>query len=34
MAWTLADLAGRQTPSRDDVARAMTLRGAALAWST
>lgn len=33
MAWTIADLAGREAPSRDDVARALTLRGAALPWT-
>lgn len=34
MSWTIADLAGRAQPSRDDVARALTLRGAALAWAS
>jgi magnesium chelatase family protein len=34
MAWTIADLAGRQAPSRDDVARALTLRGTSLAWAS
>ncbi len=33
MAWTIADLAGRDRPDRDDVASALGLRGAALAWA-
>lgn len=33
MAWTLADLAGRDRPSRDDIATALGLRGAALGWA-
>ncbi len=33
MAWSLADLAGRDIPGRDDVALALSLRGATTAWS-
>ncbi len=33
MAWTVADLAGHDRPTRDDVALAMSLRGASLAWA-
>lgn len=33
MAWTIADLAGRDRPGRDEVATALGLRGAALAWA-
>ncbi|MDP1876679.1 MAG: YifB family Mg chelatase-like AAA ATPase [Actinomycetota bacterium] len=33
VAWSLADLAGRDRPSRDDVAGAMGLRGASLGWT-
>lgn len=33
MAWTLADLTGRDRPGRDDVATALGLRGAALGWA-
>lgn len=33
MAWTLADLAGRDRPGRDEVATALGLRGAALGWA-
>lgn len=33
MAWTVADLAGHDRPNRDDVALAMSLRGASLAWA-
>ena len=33
MAWTVADLGGRDRPGRDDVATALGLRGAALAWA-
>lgn len=32
MAWTLADLAGRSQPGRDEVAAALSLRGASLSW--
>ncbi|MDQ5972896.1 MAG: magnesium chelatase family protein [Actinomycetota bacterium] len=32
MAWTVADLAGRDRPGRDDVAVALGLRGAGLGW--
>lgn len=34
MAWTLADLTGHDRPERDDVALAMSLRGAGLAWAS
>jgi len=30
MSWTLADLAGRAAPDREDVARALSLRGGAV----
>lgn len=33
MAWTVADLAGRDVPGYDDVALAMSLRGASLPWA-
>lgn len=33
LAWTLADLAGRDAPSTDDVARGLSLRGASLPWA-
>ncbi len=33
MAWTLADLAGRDRPGRDDVTAALTLRGAQTSWT-
>lgn len=33
MAWTLADLAERARPGRDEVAMALSLRGASLSWS-
>ena len=33
MAWTVADLAGRSRPGRDDVATALGLRGASLGWA-
>ncbi len=33
MAWSLADLAGRERPGRDDVATAISLRGASTAWA-
>lgn len=33
MAWTLADLAGRDRPGHEQVALAMSLRGASLAWA-
>jgi magnesium chelatase family protein len=33
MAWTLADLAGHDRPTRDDVARAASLRGATSGWA-
>jgi len=32
LAWTLADLAGRRQPGRDEVAGALSLRGASGAW--
>lgn len=33
MAWTLADLAGRDRPGADDIAVALTLRGSSTPWS-
>jgi magnesium chelatase family protein len=33
MAWTIADLQGRDRPGRDDVATAMSLRGATTTWA-
>jgi magnesium chelatase family protein len=33
VAWTVADLQGRDRPSGDDVAQALGLRGAATAWA-
>jgi len=33
VAWTIADLGGRDRPSGDDIARALGLRGAATAWA-
>ena len=33
MAWTVADLAGRDRPGRDDVTAALTLRGAQTSWT-
>ena len=33
MSWTIADLAGRGHPTRDDVARALGLRGGSLPWA-
>lgn len=33
MAWTMADLAGRDRPVADDIAAAMGLRGAGLPWA-
>lgn len=33
MAWTLADLGGRDRPGRDDVMAALTLRGAQTSWT-
>ena len=33
MAWTIADLSAHERPTHDDVALAMALRGASLAWS-
>lgn len=34
VAWTLADLAGRDRPGRDEIAAAAGLRGASLGWSS
>jgi magnesium chelatase family protein len=34
MAWTLADLRGVDRPDRDDIAGALSLRGAHLGWPT
>ncbi len=33
LAWTMADLAGRRLPDREDVARALSLRGMHLPWA-
>lgn len=33
LAWSVADLAGHDRPQADDVARALSLRGAALSWA-
>ena len=33
MAWSVADLAGRARPGRDDIAMACSLRGASVGWA-
>ena len=33
MAWSVADLAGRSRPGRDDIAMACSLRGASAGWA-
>jgi hypothetical protein len=33
VAWTVADLQGHERPTRDDVAHALGLRGAATPWA-